>query len=60
MNIRRIILRWQAWRERRKMARAYPDLARMAAERDQAKRQHKASKRQDTRLRAAMAELLKG
>ena len=60
MNIRRIIMKWQAWRERRRMARAYPDLARMAAERDLRRARHKASKRQDARLRAAMADLLKG
>lgn len=51
---------WRKWRNWKCLARACPDHARLARERADATRRHKAARELDARLRASMTDLLRG
>lgn len=60
MNLRKIVWGFQDFMRRRRLAKACPEHARLRAQREEARKRHKATRDIERRQRAVMNGLLKG
>jgi hypothetical protein len=60
MRPRKIIWAYQDWMRRRKLAKLCPETAALRAQRDQARREHRAIRNIERKQRAIMNGLLEG